>query len=60
MKTIIESMQSAFDSANIPSVLAAMDDNIVWNEAEGIPYADGNPYKGPDTVLNAVFARLGA
>ncbi len=29
-------------------------------EAEGNPYADGNPYIGPDAVLNGVFARTGA
>src|SRR5680860_1066022 len=30
------------------------------NEAEGHRYADGNPYIGPDAILNGVFARLGA
>ncbi|GJM32843.1 MAG: ketosteroid isomerase [Saprospiraceae bacterium] len=32
---------------------------IAWNEAEGFPYADQNPYKGPNAVLNGVFARIG-
>ena len=59
MKTIIENMYNAFAKGNIPAVLAAMDDHIVWNEAEGNVYADGNPYEGPDAVLNGVFARLG-
>ncbi|WP_439483597.1 nuclear transport factor 2 family protein [Cyclobacterium plantarum] len=36
-----------------------MDSNIIWNEAEGNAYADGNPYKGPEAVLNGVFARIG-
>lgn len=60
MKTIIENMYNAFAEGNIPAVLAGMDDNIIWNEAEGNSLADGNPYKGPDAVLNGVFARLGA
>ena len=60
MRTIIENMYTAFAEGNIPVVLAAMDENIVWNEAEGNSLADGNPYKGPDAVLNGVFARLGA
>lgn len=60
MKTIIENMYNAFAEGNIPAVLAGMDDNIVWNEAEGNSLADGNPYKGPDAVLNGVFSRLGA
>lgn len=60
MKATIENMYNAFAEGNIPAVLAGMDDNIVWNEAEGNSLADGNPYKGPDAVLNGVFARLGA
>ena len=60
MKKIIENMYKAFSVGNVPAVLSAMDDHIVWNEAEGNAYADGNPYKGPDAVLNGVFARLGA
>lgn len=31
--------------------------DIVWNEAESFIYADGNPYRGPEAVLNGVFAR---
>ena len=30
------------------------------NEAEGNSLADGNPYVGPNAVLEGVFARLGA
>lgn len=59
MKTIIENMYKAFSVGDVPAVLSAMDDHIVWNEAEGNSYADGNPYKGPDAVLNGVFTRLG-
>lgn len=58
MKTIIENLYKAFAEGNIPAVLSVFDDHIVWNEAEGNALADGNPYKGPDTVLNGVFARL--
>lgn len=60
MKTIIQNLYDAFAIADIPTVLAGMDDHIVWNEAEGNSLADGNPYNGPDAVLNGVFARLGA
>ena len=37
-----------------------MDAGVVWNEAEGNTYAEGNPYNGPDAVLQGVFARIGA
>lgn len=58
--SIIDNLYKAFATGDIPTVLAGMDANIVWNEAEGNSYADGNPYIGPDAVLNGVFARLGA
>lgn len=56
---IIDNLYKAFGTGDIPAVLAAMDDHIVWNEAEGNGYADGNPYIGPDAVLNGVFSRIG-
>lgn len=56
---VIDGAYKAFAKGDIPAVLAVMDANIVWNEAEGNEYADGNPYIGPDAVLNGVFARIG-
>lgn len=59
-RTIIDGLYKAFAEGDIPTVLGMMDSTIVWNEAEGNPYADGNPYIGPDAVLNGVFGRIGA
>lgn len=59
MKTIIKNVYDAFAKGDMPTVLGALDKNIIWNEAEGNPYADGNPYEGPDAVLNGVFTRIG-
>lgn len=59
-RTIIDGLYKAFAIGDIPTVLGAMDSAIVWNEAEGNAYADGNPYIGPDAVLNGVFGRIGA
>ncbi len=56
---VIEGMYQNFAKGDIPAVLAAMDPAIVWNEAENFPYADGNPYIGPQAVLNGVFSRIG-
>ncbi|MFO7719612.1 MAG: ester cyclase [Gillisia sp.] len=56
--SIVDNLYKAFAAGDIPSVLGAMDEKIVWNEAEGNAYADGNPYIGPDAVLNGVFARV--
>ena len=44
---------------NDPSVLfGSMDPAISWNEAEGSPLADGNPYVGPQAIGERVFGRL--
>lgn len=55
---IIDGLYKAFAVGDIPTVLGSMDSNIVWNEAEGNAYADGNPYIGPQAVLNGVFGRI--
>lgn len=57
---VIDKLYNAFATGDIPTVLGAMDPKIVWNEAESNSLAEGNPYIGPDAVLNGVFARLGA
>jgi ketosteroid isomerase-like protein len=54
---LIRSLYEAFAVGDVPTVLAAFDPSIVWNEAESFPYADGNPYVGPEAVLHGVFAR---
>lgn len=56
----IETLYAAFAVGDVPTVLAGLDENVVWNEAEGNVYADGNPYIGPQAVLYGVFARIGA
>ena len=56
---LVKSVYAAFGRGDIPAVLGAMAADIVWNEAENFPYADGNPYVGPQAVLDGVFARLG-
>lgn len=56
----IQGLYDSFATGNVPAVLEMMAPDIVWNEAENYPYADGNPYIGPDAILNGVFARIGA
>ncbi|MGB3608097.1 MAG: nuclear transport factor 2 family protein [Psychroserpens sp.] len=57
---IVNSLYEFFGKGDVPSVLALMHKDIVWNEAESNSLADGNPYVGPEAVLNGVFARIGA
>jgi uncharacterized protein len=54
----IKAAYAAF-GRNDPSVLfGAMDPAISWNEAEGYPLADRNPYVGPSAIGDGVFGRL--
>jgi uncharacterized protein len=56
----VRSMYEAFGRGDIPLVLAGLDANVEWWEAENFIYADTNPYVGPNAVLQGVFMRLGA
>ncbi|MFQ5680089.1 MAG: nuclear transport factor 2 family protein [Gemmatimonadota bacterium] len=56
---VIRGAYRAFAEGDVPAVLAAMAPDIEWNEAENFPYADGNPYIGPEAVAEGVFARIG-
>jgi len=54
----IQSMYDAFAAGDVESVVAGMDPEIEWLQAESFPYADGNPYRGPQAVVVGVFSRL--
>ena len=58
--TVIQELYNNFAKGDVPAVIAVLDSNVVWNEAEGNAWADGNPYIGPDAVLNGVFTRVGS
>lgn len=55
--SLIQAVYDAFAAGDVAGVLGRMSPDIVWNEAEHFPYADGNPYIGPQAVLEGVFAR---
>lgn len=57
---IVEQIYQCFATGDIPGLVALLSPEIEWNEAENFPYADGNPYRGPDAILSGVFARIGA
>ncbi len=57
---VVQGMYAAFARGDIGAVLAAFSPDIVWNEAENnLQFVDGNPYLGPQAVLEGVFMRLG-
>lgn len=55
---IVRSMYEAFGRGDIPVIIAALDPEVEWWEAENFIYADGNPYVGPQAVLEGVFIRI--
>ena len=57
---VVRAIYDAFAVGDIPAVLGAMSPDMVWNEADDFPYADGNPYVGPQAILEGVFMRIGA
>src|SRR3712207_9471290 len=56
---VVRDIYDAFGQGDVEAVLERMDRDIEWNEAENFVYADGNPYTGPQAVLEGGFARLG-
>ena len=58
--SIVKGMYDAVGKGDFPAFLGAMDEAIEWNEAENFPYADRNPYIGPQAVAEGVFGRIGA
>jgi ketosteroid isomerase-like protein len=57
---LVRAIYDAFAAGDFPGVLGRMSPDMVWNEAENFPYSDRNPYRGPQAILEGVFARLGA
>jgi ketosteroid isomerase-like protein len=57
---LVRAIYAAFGAGDVAGVVARMASDIEWNEAENFPYADGNPYCGPEAILAGVFARLGS
>jgi len=57
---IVKDMYGSFAIGDVPAVVADMGPHIEWNESENFPYADGNPYIGPDAVVKGVFSRFGS
>lgn len=56
--SFIRNLYSAFSRGDLDGVRDSFDPKIIWLEAEDFPYDGGNPYIGPDAVLEGVYARL--
>lgn len=59
--TFVRSIYDAFSRGDVETVLRAMSPDIKWHQAEGNPYRpSGDPWVGPDAVLNNLLKRIGA
>jgi len=57
----VKEVYAKFGAGDIPAVLAMFDPSIEWREAEGNPYQPtGEPWNGPQAVLENPFVRLGS
>lgn len=53
-------LYEAFGRGDVPAVLEAMSPEVRWHQAEGNPYMpSGEPFVGPESVLNDLFMKLG-
>ena len=58
---LVKGLYDAFGRGDIPAVLGMMSPDIKWYEAESNPYMpSGQPWVGPDAILNNLFMRLGS
>lgn len=57
-RAVVEAAYEAFAQGDMDRFAGLMAPDIVWNEAEGNPYADLNPYEGPEAVMSGLFSRL--
>ncbi|MCB9896944.1 MAG: nuclear transport factor 2 family protein [Planctomycetes bacterium] len=57
---ILNDLYAKFATGDIPGVLALLDTDVAWFEAENNPYRPGGePWHGPQAVLDELFMRLG-
>jgi ketosteroid isomerase-like protein len=57
---LLKSLYDAFGRGDVPAVMGTMSNDIKWYEAESNPNApSGEPFVGPNAVLNDVFMKLG-
>ena len=56
---LIRGLYDAFARGDVPTVLGMLDPEVRWYESESNPYMpSGEPFVGPDAVLQNLFMRL--
>ena len=54
---LVRTLYARFAAGDVPGFLAHLHPDLVWNEAEGFPLADRNPYTLA-TLVEGVFLRV--
>ena len=55
---VVERLYDAFVRRDSEAIMAQLDDQIEWYEAENFMLSDRNPYRTPAAVADGVFRRL--
>jgi len=58
--SVIRGIYDAFGRGDVAAVLAALDENVEWYEAEHVTYWRGGPFVGPQAIVDGLFSKLGA
>jgi ketosteroid isomerase-like protein len=56
--TAVRHAYDAFARGDVQAILAILDDNIEWYEAEHITYWPGGPFVGRQAIVQGLFARI--
>jgi ketosteroid isomerase-like protein len=54
----VRGVYEAFAKGDVSKLVAALDGNVEWHEAEHVMYWPGGPFIGPQAVLEGVIARI--
>jgi ketosteroid isomerase-like protein len=58
---LVKNLYDSFGRGDIPGVLGGLRPDVKWHQAESNPdMPSGEPWVGPDAVLNNLFMRIGA
>ncbi len=55
---IIRRVYAGFGRGDIEPLLAALDPNVEWNEAEHVTFWPGSAFHGPDAIIEGLFGRI--
>ena len=58
-EAVVRTVYDGFAAGDMALATSRFAEDVEWREADGHPYADGNPYVGADGVIDGIFARFG-